>query len=121
MEFGEEQGLVTNYEVMKHLQQVKSRIKKHKDLQNLRTIEFETTQYLGDIDEERTMTLIKMFQPNANIETEEKDYFDKLTKFEKFQIINLLPTTIVELFLIIEECDERFDSDQLQKLLEFIQ
>ncbi|GHJ88531.1 hypothetical protein NliqN6_4933 [Naganishia liquefaciens] len=45
----------------------------------------------------------------------------KLTKAEELQIINLAPKKIIELYLIIDECDERLNDDQQQELLDLVQ
>lgn len=41
----------------------------------------------------------------------------KLTKAEKLQIVNLLPKTMVEFYLIVEECEDRFGEEQVQAIL----
>mmetsp|Transcript_23930 Transcript_23930/g.35131 ORF Transcript_23930/g.35131 Transcript_23930/m.35131 type:complete len:131 (-) Transcript_23930:43-435(-) len=43
-----------------------------------------------------------------------------LTKAEVLLIINHLPTTPVEVHLIVEECDERLSEDQMQIILDSI-
>ncbi|KAJ4462886.1 putative RNA polymerase Rpb4 [Paratrimastix pyriformis] len=40
-----------------------------------------------------------------------------LTKAERLQIVNLLPRTLVEIHLLIEECEERFTDDDLLSIL----
>lgn len=47
------------------------------------------------------------------------DAFD-LYKIEKLQIVNQLPTNMVYLFSIVEECDSRFTEDQIDEILEII-
>jgi hypothetical protein len=51
---------------------------------------------------------------------EKKDQF-KLTKIEKLQILNLRPSSAVELQYIIEDSEERFTIEQMDELLEFVQ
>lgn len=41
----------------------------------------------------------------------------KLTKAEKLQIVNLLPRTMVEFYLIVEECEDRFGEEQVEAIL----
>ena len=44
-----------------------------------------------------------------------------LTQAEVLQIVNLMPTELVELHLIIDQLDQRLDEAQQQQLLLFIQ
>ncbi|KAH3663609.1 hypothetical protein OGAPHI_005010 [Ogataea philodendri] len=44
-----------------------------------------------------------------------------LMKIEKLEILNRLPRTIVSLFSVIEECDQRFNEDQCNDMLELVQ
>jgi hypothetical protein len=44
----------------------------------------------------------------------------QLTKTEKLQIINLVPRSLVEFYLIVEECEERFSDDQIEEILRSI-
>lgn len=46
---------------------------------------------------------------------------DTLTEEEKLQIVNLVPTEIVDLFLIIDNLNERFTEAQQEELLTIIQ
>lgn len=43
-----------------------------------------------------------------------------LYKIEKLQIMNQMPTNMVYLFAIVEECDSRFTEDQINDILEII-
>ncbi|KAG7866484.1 hypothetical protein KL918_003381 [Ogataea parapolymorpha] len=42
-------------------------------------------------------------------------------KIEKLEILNRLPRTIVSLFSVIEECDQRFSDEQCNSMLELVQ
>ncbi|ESW95825.1 hypothetical protein HPODL_02474 [Ogataea parapolymorpha DL-1] len=44
-----------------------------------------------------------------------------LMKIEKLEILNRLPRTIVSLFSVIEECDQRFSDEQCNSMLELVQ
>ncbi|KAI8871643.1 calcitonin gene-related peptide-receptor component protein [Ramicandelaber brevisporus] len=42
----------------------------------------------------------------------------KLTKAEKLQIVNLRPASMVELHLIVEECEERFAENEMDDIID---
>lgn len=44
----------------------------------------------------------------------------ELYKIEKLQIVNQLPTNMVHLFAIVEECDSRFTEDQINEMIELV-
>ncbi|KAK5773954.1 DNA-directed RNA polymerase III subunit RPC17 PWA37_003078 [Arxiozyma heterogenica] len=44
----------------------------------------------------------------------------ELYKIEKLQIVNQLPTNMVHLFSIVEECDSRFTEDQINEMIELV-
>lgn len=107
-------ALLSNIEVLKILkenQENKARMKSNK---NLATITYETIKYLQD-------SPACQIKPNQMVRflNEIKDKF-RLTKFEKLQIINHRPQTIVELQLLIEENEERFSEDAMQQLLDLV-
>lgn len=107
-------ALLSNIEVLKILkenQENKARMKSNK---NLATITYETIKYLQD-------SPACQVKPNQMIRflNEIKDKF-RLTKFEKLQIINHRPQTVVELQLLIEENEERFSEDAMQRLLDLV-
>jgi DNA-directed RNA polymerase subunit F len=43
-----------------------------------------------------------------------------LTESEVIQMVNLLPETDVEFYLILENCSERFTEDQINQLKEMV-
>ncbi|ODV97290.1 hypothetical protein PACTADRAFT_79680 [Pachysolen tannophilus NRRL Y-2460] len=45
----------------------------------------------------------------------------KLMKIEKLQILNLLPRSMVLLYSIVEECDQRFDEDECLNILKVVE
>ncbi|KAF8964329.1 RNA polymerase Rpb4-domain-containing protein [Flammula alnicola] len=83
--------------------------------ENLRTIEVEAISYLSadylpttSQTEEGITKLVKSLSPS------------NLTKAEKLQIINLAPTLPVELYVIVEELEDRF-GDRIDDILENVQ
>jgi DNA-directed RNA polymerase subunit F len=44
-----------------------------------------------------------------------------LTESEVVQLVNLLPETDVEFYLILENCSERFTEDQINQMKEMVQ
>ncbi|AMD22157.1 HGL183Wp [Eremothecium sinecaudum] len=44
-----------------------------------------------------------------------------LYKLEKLQIVNQLPTNVVHLFSIVEECDSRYSEEQISAIIEAVQ
>ncbi|EFP83810.1 uncharacterized protein PGTG_09523 [Puccinia graminis f. sp. tritici CRL 75-36-700-3] len=43
-----------------------------------------------------------------------------LTKAERLQICDLAPTELVEIYLIIEECDSRFTEEEIQEIIDLV-
>jgi hypothetical protein len=94
-------------------QQLDINIDKH-----LPTIVYESIRYLEKTPcIHQTSTTVNEFLRKCE---ERKNEF-KLTKIEKLQILNLRPSSAVELQYIIEDSEERFTIEQMDELLEFIQ
>lgn len=45
----------------------------------------------------------------------------KLEKVEKLQIINSAPYSLVNLYSIVEECDQRFSEQEIEDILQIVQ
>uniref|UniRef100_A0A914C280 DNA-directed RNA polymerase III subunit RPC9 n=1 Tax=Acrobeloides nanus TaxID=290746 RepID=A0A914C280_9BILA len=105
--------LLTNQEVLTLLKEVKARPQPGKRSRNHATIVHETMKYLS--------TSPAAAQNRQHIEklilSVEKF---KLFPFEIMQLINLRPSTQVELQLLIEEAEERLTVDQVDELLKMI-
>lgn len=108
--------LLSNYEVLSLLKEVtlsekgRQDTRKKQSKSNLATIVYETTKYLQDLtriqdDDTFKDLLIKLKAFN-------------LTKSEKLDIVNHLPTSLVELQLMIEDSEERFSEETMQDILE---
>ncbi|CCM03739.1 uncharacterized protein FIBRA_05885 [Fibroporia radiculosa] len=125
-------ALLSNYEVLTLLRELESdhltrtktalRIKKEEELagtsttkyqpsaeeisENLRTIEVEAIQYLSaDYQPTGSQTEASITQLMRSLATY------SLTKAEKLQIVNLAPTEAVELYVVVEELEERFGEE----------
>lgn len=115
--------LLSNKEVLLHLQGQKEDRKKIsmaigrdiKVAENVYTVEFETVSYFeNECDGLGKLTIEGLEYLMTHLST------IPLTKGERLQIINLLPTTEVELYLIVEECEERLGDGVVTGILEKI-
>ena len=111
--------MVSNYEVLNLLQEKmkddagKKRHKKQRQ-ENLATISYEVTKYL-----EKTPCKLQNEEVIRDFLVEVAPF--NLTKGEKLQLLNLRPSTPVEIQLIIEESEERLKTDEeLEKLLAIV-
>ena len=112
--------MVSNYEVLNLLQEKmkddagKKRHKKQRQ-ENLATISYEVTKYL-----EKTPCKLQNEEVIRDFLVEVAPF--NLTKGEKLQLLNLRPSTPVEIQLIIEESEERLKTDEeLEKLLAIVE
>ncbi|XP_046849035.1 DNA-directed RNA polymerase III subunit RPC9-like [Xenia sp. Carnegie-2017] len=112
-------AMVSNYEVLSLLQEkmqkeLNKKPSKKIRQENLATISYEVVKYL-----EKTPCCL---QNEAVITQFLKDVAPfNLTKGEKLQMLNLRPTTPVEIQLIVEESEERLRTDEeLQALIDII-
>jgi len=133
-------ALLSNYEVLTLLRELESdhlartktalRIKKEEEAagnfgakiqtqdeitENLRTIEVEAIQYLSaDFQPTALQSDAGIVQLTRSLSAYE------LTKAEKLQIVNLVPTQPVELYVIVEELEDRFGA-QMEDMLNMVQ
>ncbi|KAJ2794289.1 hypothetical protein H4R21_005559 [Coemansia helicoidea] len=114
-----QEALLTNYETLLVLREESERQKKaqpdsqQKCPENVTTLVFEALEFLGGTacSSQSADQIAALKSQLAGLE---------LTKAELLQITNLRPKSLVELHLIIEECDERFSVEELEQLLELI-
>lgn len=80
---------------------------------DLETITSEVTSYLlkHDIKEHSVELITNLMADLSKFELE---------KIEKLQIINSTPHSLVNLYSIVEECDQRFTEGQSQEILDVI-
>ncbi|KAG2217906.1 hypothetical protein INT45_008656 [Circinella minor] len=113
-------AMLSNFEVLQLLEEQQAKQKKAQDStngisvpENLRTVQFELAEYLketscGTQDQKQVKEFMEAM----------KSY--ELTMAEKLQLLNLRPRSAVEIYLLIEECEERFSEDQLEEMLETV-
>ncbi|KAJ1906398.1 hypothetical protein IWQ60_012093 [Tieghemiomyces parasiticus] len=110
--------LLSNYEVLTLLKEQEAYRKAQGKMEsshvaNLSTIQFECLKYLND-----SPCSVQSAEAVSSLLTQIKGF--ALTKAEKLQILNLRPRSAVELHILIEECEERFEPERLDELLEII-
>uniref|UniRef100_A0A0R3S6X1 DNA-directed RNA polymerase III subunit RPC9 n=1 Tax=Elaeophora elaphi TaxID=1147741 RepID=A0A0R3S6X1_9BILA len=105
--------VITNAEVLRLLQ---SRRKEQNELPKdqrskiLGTVIYETSKYLQGtpVVAQRNVDIEKFIRAATPF---------KLTAIEILQLINLRPVTAIEIQLIVEECEERLNEEQVESLL----
>ncbi|XP_074636257.1 DNA-directed RNA polymerase III subunit RPC9-like [Acropora palmata] len=117
----EKAAMLSNYEVYQLLQETEiknkvgqTKIKKPKHLVNLSTICYEARKHLEK-------TPCKSQGPEIIEDFLKAMASFNLTRAEKLQLLNLRPTTPVEIQLIIEDCEDRLKTDEeIEQLLNII-
>ena len=104
-------SMLSNFEVLSLLKETQ---KGKNQPSNVATISYETIKCLEKMPcNYQSAEVIKSF-------LEAMEPYN-LTKAEKLQLLNLRPTSVVELQLIVEELDERLKSEEaIENLLEVI-
>jgi len=102
--------LLSNYEVLNILQNTKSY---KKQVTQLATITYQTVKYLEDTpckkqNPEKIREFLKAMEPI------------KLTKAEKLTLLNLCPTTPLEIQLMVEESEERLTEEEVENVLQCV-
>ena len=107
-------ALLCNKEVITVLQSyANDQQKRKRSDQNLRTITYETLQYLTE-----TPAAVQTSESIEDVLRSLSSF--SLTKAEKLQLINLRPTTAVEISLIVEESEERVSEEEIEKILDIV-
>jgi DNA-directed RNA polymerase subunit F len=98
--------LLTNYEVIKLIKEEKLHSVKNQDLN---TLDFELLNYFKEIP------------PNCSkLENDLRNLPQKLQEIEILHLINHLPTSLVELNILIEEFQDRFTDSESNDLIDKI-
>lgn len=109
-------ALLSNQEVLHLLTDIqtgKGYRKPNNQQQNLATVCYETAKYL-----EKTPAQHQGGELVKELTRRLEPY--KLTKAEKLQLLNHMPTTAVEIQLLIEESEERLSEEQTSEILDII-
>ena len=102
---------LSNFEVFQLLD--KEKLVEHKHT-NTATVAYQTLKYL-----EKTPCKTQNNDQVKNFLKAVQHY--NFTKAEKLQLVNLKPTSIIEMQLVVEELDERLKTEEeLDKLIELI-
>lgn len=113
----ENAAFLSNLEVLMLLKDLQAgrnnQQKPNKHQQNLGTITYETIKYL-----ERTPCALQTPEHVAAFMHAMKDF--ELTKAEKLQLLNNRPTSMVEMYLMVEETEERMTEEQMSQLMNAI-
>ncbi|XP_011862214.1 PREDICTED: DNA-directed RNA polymerase III subunit RPC9 [Vollenhovia emeryi] len=102
--------LLSNYEVLNILRNTKSY---KKSMNQLATITYQTIKYLEDTpckkqSPEKIREFLKAMEPI------------KLTKAEKLTLLNLCPTTPLEIQLMVEESEERLTEEEVDTVIQIV-
>ena len=111
-------AMVSNFEVFALLQekmQQESSKKRNRKQENLATISYEVMKYL-----EKTPCRLQSEETIRQFLVDVAPF--NLTKGEKLQLLNLRPSTPVEIQLIVEESEERLRTDEeLEQLINIVE
>ena len=125
-------GILTNVEVLEFLKEKKDLREKSSSrnemvepsdpLRNRDKVEKQTLDFLQDQDNTISETTVEMnskfLAEMKKLQAENDDYY--VTESEFLQLCNQVPNQEVELFLILEDCDKRYTSEMLEKILSVI-
>jgi hypothetical protein len=105
---------LSDYETFLLLQEKRAEIKpsvQGKVDQNALTIEYETLAYFSD----KNLSSVSAIKDPEHFKLL-LEYLGtlKLTKFERLQIINSLPTNLIDFYVLVEECEERFPNGVIE-------
>lgn len=103
-------GLLTNAEVLAVLRDrgCDGQLPSARSLASEKVVYHELSQCSPDARPEKLRKLMAALQPF------------KLSRAEQLQVINLAPSSMVEVHLIMERCEERLTEDQVTELLSVV-
>lgn len=119
------EALLSNYEVLAHVREQErarrlsqsasaaSNQGTSQHAENLETVIYELKDYLNKSPAaSQSPEAITLFLQKIN--------HLGLEKAERLQLINSVPTSIVSLYSLIEECDQRYNEDQCEEILDAV-
>ncbi|KAI9294267.1 calcitonin gene-related peptide-receptor component protein-like protein, partial [Neoconidiobolus thromboides FSU 785] len=112
----EHEAMLSNYEVLTIIEETSAltkQLKKVKKGENVSTIQFEVKKYLSELNSGSQST-----EKVHNLLSALTEF--QLTKAEKLQILNVAPSELVQLVVLVEDFEERFNEEEQQRLLEVI-
>ncbi|VDK18567.1 unnamed protein product [Anisakis simplex] len=111
-----QQTVLTNaetFQLINERRRQQSTVPKDQRVKALGTVIYETSSYL--------QTSPAAAQKTEDIENAIRALAPfKLTAAETLQVINLRPSTIIEIQLIVEECEERLTEEQMNQLVNVV-
>lgn len=114
---------LTNFEVYEHLNEVRERAKATHQVaqtQNLDTIAIEIQSYLRERPTANPEFAQSQESITAFLKALHQEGFE-LEKAERLQLVNSAPSSEPVLYNLIEDCEQRFPEDRVQRLLELVQ
>jgi hypothetical protein len=126
----ERESFLSNYEVAEHLKDIKKKYnwtftQQDEEEQGRKRYNKRFTACGLDL-EVITRDILAYVANNPNASIDSSTNFTELAKFlnqfdlmkvEKLQIINSLPRSMVHLYALVEECDQRFDEDSCESII----
>ncbi|ABN64896.1 predicted protein, partial [Scheffersomyces stipitis CBS 6054] len=131
----ERDSFLSNYEVAEHLKEIKKKYnwtftkEDEQDLHNDKRKNKKRFAACGVNLEVITRDILSYVSNSATASIDSTEKFSELVQFlnnyelmkvEKLQIVNSLPRSMVTLYSIVEECDQRFDEQICNNILEKI-
>ena len=111
---GEEAVFISDYEARCLLEERKQQNQRvHSQLsQDAQTVEYEALAHLTAVSRACEIKTAEAF--NALMQ-----YLStlRLSKFERLQVVNALPRNVIDFYVLVEECEERFDTEVIEQTI----
>lgn len=105
----QEPVFISDYEARTLLEERKQENQSHLS-QDAQTVGYEAFSYLTSVSRISEIKSDRIFE-------ELMTYLGtlKLTKFERLQVVNALPKNVIDFYVLLEECEERFDTYMIEE------